>query len=132
MTKTRAYTTGLRTILKIAAKLLKTRNWLMPIWRDSTQIVYAVGQIIKVEHSKKIWKLHKKMPKTHSGIQPGIRSRTCMPDRLPDAQISYLRKMTIDTSKRLWAMHQLIRMGRDLCTIALYEPRYLPMQLDKI
>ena len=46
-------------------EITKTRSWLTPIWRDSTQIVYAVGQIIVVDYAKKIWKLHRKMPRIH-------------------------------------------------------------------
>ena len=132
MIRIKAYTTGLRTGLKIAAKLLKTRSWLTPIWRDSTQIVYDVGQIITVDYVKKIWKLHRKMPRIHSEIQPNIRSQIYMPDRLPGAQISYLHKMITATSNLRWVTHQMIYTRKDLYTIVLGEICRLPMQLDKI
>ena len=91
----------------------------MPIWRDSIQIVYAAEWIITVDCVKKTWKLHRKMPRIHLEIQPGIRSRTCMPDRLPGDQISYLHKMIIATSNLHWAMHQMIYTKKDLYTIVL-------------
>ena len=74
-------------------------------------------QIITVDYVKKIWKPHRKMPRIHLEIQPGIRSLTCMPDRLPGDQISYLRKMIIATSNLRWVMHQMIYTIKDLYTI---------------
>ena len=72
--KNKGGTTGLKTGLKVVVRSLETRSWLILIWRDSTQIVYVVGHIITVYYSKKIWKLHRKMPKIHLEKQPGIRS----------------------------------------------------------
>ena len=129
--RTKAGTTELRTGLKVVVRSLETRSWLILIWRDSTQIVYVVGQIIMVEHSKKSWKLHRKMPRIHLEIQPDTNDWICQLDKPPGVQICYLSKILIVILKRLKVIWQMTYMIKDHITIALYEPCQLNTQLGE-
>ena len=129
--RTKAGTTELRTGLKVVVRSLETRSWLILIWRDSTQIVYVVGQIIMVEHSKKSWKLHRKMPRIHLEIQPDTNDWICQLDKPPGVQICYPHKTTTDTSKQPKVIWQMTYMIKDQLTIALYELCQLDTQLGE-